>query len=111
MTDEERRDYEARMAQIRYAYEQDARGRGLNKKWFVGLVVMWIAIWGFIGTSGILPRPLWVVLLPLMVASAFAVAFLAPRINQSKTQAGNKNSASGCIVSKKADDEPMRAGG
>jgi fatty acid desaturase len=86
MTDEERREYEQRMAKVRNAYEQDARGRGLDKKWFVGLVVMWIAIWAFVGTSGILPRPLWVVLLLLMVASAFAVAFLAPRINQSKTR-------------------------
>ena len=85
MNNEERRNYEQRMAEIRHAYEDDARGRGLKKNWFVALVVMWIAIWGFIGLSGILPRPLWVVMLLLMVISAFAIAFFAPRKGQPRT--------------------------
>ncbi|HKP10642.1 MAG TPA: hypothetical protein VJZ91_00980 [Blastocatellia bacterium] len=77
---------EQEMARVRHAYEHDARGRGLKKNWFVGLVALWIVIWGFVGTSGILPRPLWVVIMALLVLTAFGIAIFGPRIRQQKTR-------------------------
>jgi Flp pilus assembly protein TadB len=67
------------MARLRHAYEHDARSRGLQKNWFVALVALWIVIWGFVGLSGVLPRPLWVAILALLVLSAFAIALFGPR--------------------------------
>jgi fatty acid desaturase len=77
---------EKEMARLRHTYEHDARSRGLKKNWFVGLVVLWVAIWGFVGASGLMPRPLWAVILGLMVIAAFAIALFGPRIGQSKTR-------------------------
>jgi fatty acid desaturase len=72
------------MARLRHAFEHDARSRQLKKNWFVGLAVLWIVIWGFVGTSGILPRPLWVAILALLVLSAFLIAIFGPRNRQQK---------------------------
>ncbi|MFL6213735.1 MAG: hypothetical protein ACJ74J_07530 [Blastocatellia bacterium] len=74
------------MARARHAFEHDQRGRGLKKNWFVALVALWIVIWGFVGTSGIVPRPLWVVILLLLVLAAFGIALFGPRIRQQKTR-------------------------
>jgi len=76
---------ERAMARARHAYEHDARGRGLKKNWFVALVALWIGIWMFVGASGLMPRPLWAVILGLLVISAFAIALFGPRIGQPKT--------------------------
>jgi hypothetical protein len=72
------------MARLRHAYEHDARSRQLKKNWFTAMVILWIAIWGFVGMSGIVPRPLWVALLALLVLSAFGIALFGPRIGQQK---------------------------
>jgi len=72
------------MARARHAFEHDARGRGLKKNWFVALVVLWIMIWGFVGMSGIVWRPLWVAILALMVLTAFGIALFGPRIRQQR---------------------------
>lgn len=74
------------MARLRHAFEHDARSRGLKKNWFVGLVVLWIVIWGFVGMSGIVPRPLWVATLALLVLSAFGIALFGPRNRQQRTR-------------------------
>ena len=77
---------EREMARARHAFEHDARSRGLKKNWFVGLVVLWIVIWGFVGTSGIIWRPLWVTILALLVLTAFAIALFGPRNGQPRTR-------------------------
>ena len=72
-------------AKTRRAFRHAARSRGLKKNWFTALVVLWIVIWGFVGTSGIIPRPLWVVILALLLLSALAIALFGPRIGGQKT--------------------------
>jgi hypothetical protein len=72
------------MARLRHAYEHDARSRGLKKNWFIAMVILWIVIWGFVGLSGIVPRPLWVAILALLVLSAFAIALFGPRNRQQR---------------------------
>jgi hypothetical protein len=72
-------------ARAPHAYEHDARSRGLKKNWFVAMVALWIVIWGFVGMSGIVPRPLWVALLALLLLTEFGIALFGPRIGQSKT--------------------------
>jgi fatty acid desaturase len=76
---------EREMARLRHDYEHTARSRGLKKNWFIGLVLLWIAIWGFVGASGLMPRPLWAVILGLLVVAAFAIALFGPRIGQPKS--------------------------
>lgn len=71
-------------AKARYAYAHEARGRGLKKNWFVAMVALWIVIWAFVGTSGLIPRPLWVAILLSLLIAEFAIALFAPRINQQK---------------------------
>ncbi|HJQ24960.1 MAG TPA: hypothetical protein VKA60_13670 [Blastocatellia bacterium] len=70
------------MARLRHGFEQDQRSRQLKKNWFTAMVILWIAIWGFVGMSGIVPRPLWVAILALLVLSAFGIALFGPRKGQ-----------------------------
>ena len=72
------------MARARHAYEHDARSRQLKKNWFIALVALWIVIWGFVGMSGIVPRPLWVALLALLLLAEFGIALFGPRIGHPK---------------------------
>ncbi len=72
------------MARLRHAFEHDQRSRQLKKKWFTAMVILWIAIWGFVGMSGIVPRALWVAILALLVLSAFGIALFGPRISQQR---------------------------
>ena len=73
------------MARLRHAFEHDQRSRQLKRKWFTAMVILWIAIWGFVGLSGIVPRPLWVAILALLVLSAFGIALFGPRNGPQKT--------------------------
>lgn len=76
---------EREMAEARRAFEEDARGRQLKSKWFNAMVILWIVIWAFVGMSGIIPRPLWVVILALLLIAGFAIAIFGPRNRQQKT--------------------------
>ena len=84
--DSEKMDKERTMAEARRAFVEDARGRQLKSKWFGAMVILWIVIWAFVGTSGIIPRPLWVTILLLLVISGFAIAIFGPRNRQQKTR-------------------------
>lgn len=79
-------DEERQMAEARRAFEEDARGRQLKSKWFNAMVILWIVIWAFVGMSGIIPRPLWVVILALLLIAGFAIALFGPRNRQQKPQ-------------------------
>jgi fatty acid desaturase len=85
MRSETMKDDPAAMAEAQRAFEEEARGRGLKQNWFAALVVLWIVIWMFVGASGLMPRPLWAVILGLLVISAFAIAIFGPRIGRQKS--------------------------
>ena len=79
-------DDERKMAEARRAFEEDTRGRQLKSRWFNVMVILWIVIWAFVGMSGIVPRPLWVVILALLLIAGFAIAIFGPRNRQQKTR-------------------------
>jgi hypothetical protein len=59
-------------------------GRLLRMDWFIALVALWIVIWMFVGTSGLMPRWLWATILGLLTLAGFAIALFAPRANPSR---------------------------
>ena len=77
-------DDERERAEARRAFEEGARGRQLKSKWFNAMVILWIVNWAFVGMSGIVPRPLWVVILALLLIAGFAIAIFGPRNRQPK---------------------------
>ena len=77
---------ERETVEARRAFEEGARGRELKSKWFNAMVILWIVIWAFVGTSGIIPRPVWVVILALLLIAGFAIALFGPRNSQQKTR-------------------------
>lgn len=59
-------------------------GRLLKKNWFIFLVALWVAIWMFVGASGLMPRWLWATILATMVVAGFSIALFGPRASNTR---------------------------